>query len=359
MNQGRKVNTYNIQDNANWIHGKHQIAFGFQTELKRVAPFNDGGILPTYTLGISGNNTTGLTTADLPGIGSSDLTTAQQPVHESGRHHQLGEPDLQRHQHDFGLRSRRHQPAPVPPGHVRRVLAGQLEGAAPTDGFARPSIRVLDSRSTRSTACILAPRLENNNIIQTLLDPNAVLDFIGGPTGTKFYKADKNNFAPNVGLAWDPTGKGKTSVRAGYMIAYANDNLLTAVSNNVITSKGLASMTNLTGLVRYAGQPARDSDAGIQGSADSAGQLCCSIRPAPSAGPIPNLVTPYVQQWTIGIQHEIKGMIFEARYLGNHGTKLLRAFDINQVLYNANGFLADFQRAQSNAGSLAGRQRQL
>jgi hypothetical protein len=65
--------------------------------------------------------------------------------------------------------------------------------------------------------------------------------------------------------------------------------------------------------------------------------------------PDPNLVTPYVQQWTFGIQHEFKDMIFEARYLGNHGTKLLRAFDYNQVLYNADGFLADFKRAQSNA----------
>src|ERR1044072_2185715 len=42
-------------------------------------------------------------------------------------------------------------------------------------------------------------------------------------------------------------------------------------------------------------------------------------------------------------------MICEARYIVNHGTKLLRALDYNQVLYNANGFLADFQRAQSNA----------
>ena len=29
-------------------------------------------------------------------------------------------------------------------------------------------------------------------------------------------------------------------------------------------------------------------------------------------------------------------------------TKLIRAFDFNQVLYNQGGFLADFKRAQSN-----------
>ena len=50
----------------------------------------------------------------------------------------------------------------------------------------------------------------------------------------------------------------------------------------------------------------------------------------------------------VGIQHEYKGTIFEARYVGNHGTKLIRAFDNNQVLYNQGGLLADFKRAQSN-----------
>src|SRR5262249_17280491 len=95
----------------------------------------------------------------------------------------------------------------------------------------------------------LAPRLQNNNLIQSFMDPNAVLDFIGGPTGTKFYKSDTNNLGPNVGLAWDPTGKGKTSVRAGYMIAYGNDNLPVTIINNVNTSKGLQSVPNQVGLV--------------------------------------------------------------------------------------------------------------
>jgi hypothetical protein len=34
------------------------------------------------------------------------------------------------------------------------------------------------------------------------------------------YKADKNNFGPRAGFAWDPTGDGKTSVRAGYALTY-------------------------------------------------------------------------------------------------------------------------------------------
>ena len=41
-------------------------------------------------------------------------------------------------------------------------------------------------------------------------------DSIIGPA----YPTTKNNFGPRVGLAWDPTGSGKTSVRAGFGLFY-------------------------------------------------------------------------------------------------------------------------------------------
>src|SRR6185369_5761443 len=64
--------------------------------------------------------------------------------------------------------------------------------------------------------------------------------------------------------------------------------------------------------------------------------------------PDPNLATPYVQQWNLSIQKEIKGNVIEIRYLANKATKLYRGIDFNQVDINAGGFLQDFQRAYSN-----------
>jgi hypothetical protein len=47
---------------------------------------------------------------------------------------------------------------------------------------------------------------------------------------------DYNNFAPRFGLAWDPTGSGKTSIRMGYGLFY--DHPLLAVAFNSVTADG-------------------------------------------------------------------------------------------------------------------------
>jgi hypothetical protein len=47
---------------------------------------------------------------------------------------------------------------------------------------------------------------------------------------------DYNNFAPRFGLAWDPTGSGKTSIRVGYGLFY--DHPLLAIAFNSVTADG-------------------------------------------------------------------------------------------------------------------------
>jgi hypothetical protein len=347
MNQGRQTNTYNINDNAMWLKGKHQISFGFQSQYLRIAPFNDGSILPIYTLGISGANTTGLTITDLPGIRSTDQSTA------NSLYSNLAGIQSSATQ-TFNVTSRTS-------GFVNAATNLRHLGFDTYAAYVQDNWKVLPRLTVslglryeywtpldEQDSLYLAPRLENNSIIQTLMDPNAVLDFIGGSAGTPFYKSDKNNFAPNVGLAWDPTGSGKTSIRAGYMISYVNDNVTTAVRNNVNTAAGLASTVSLVNLTATLATPTSIPTPAYKVPRTLADNYALATSSAVGR-PYPNLVTPYVQQWNIGIQHEAKGVIFEARYVGNHGTKLLRGFDYNQILYNVNGFLADFQRAQKNA----------
>jgi hypothetical protein len=43
--QGRITNTYNFQDNANWVKGKHNFSFGAQASAR--PPYNDSAIVPS------------------------------------------------------------------------------------------------------------------------------------------------------------------------------------------------------------------------------------------------------------------------------------------------------------------------
>ena len=344
LNQGRTTNTYSLQDNANWVKGSHVIQFGYQGSYVRIAPFSDAGILPTYTLGL-GSRTTGLTGADILNISSANLATANTLYSELAGF-------VASASQTFNVTS---PTSGYVPGatNLRHIGYDTLAGYVQDNWKVLPQLTVslgmryeIWTPITESNSLYLVPQLENNNIIQTLMDPNAVLNFAGGPNSA-MYKTDANNFAPNVGLAWDPTGSGKTSIRAGYMVAFVNDNVVTSVNNAGATAAGLSSAALLSNLSASLASPPTVPTPAFKIPRTLADNYALSTSAA-VARPDPNLVTPYVQQWTIGIQHEFKGTVFEARYVGNHGTKLIRAIDLNQVLYNKNGFLADFQRAQSN-----------
>ena len=75
----------------------------------------------------------------------------------------------------------------------------------------------------------------------TVTQPNAL--FLSQTVRT-IYRADPNDWAPRVGLAWDLTGSGATQFRAGYGIFYDQpfDNLWQEVSNNGVQAPAIASV---------------------------------------------------------------------------------------------------------------------
>lgn len=131
------------------------------------------------------------------------------------------------------------------------------------------------------------------------------------------YEADKNNFAPRVGLAW--TVHKNTVLRAGYGIYYDQSALA--------PGEGL-----------YFNKPYFDFNLFV-----TSAQFPLSLaNPFPTNLPfqIPSsaftfqrdLRTPYTQQYSVSLQQQLgRRRVLELAYVGSKGTKLLTARDINQA----------------------------
>lgn len=345
--QGRDVLVREIIDNASWVRGAHQFRFGGNLRLLQVLPFNDVGRIPTYTLGF-GTGATGLTAGAFPGgIGTTALGNANS---------------------------------------ILAILAGQITSATQTfnvtsqnSGFVAGAGELRDLRNyslgfyvndswrIRNNLTInlglryefqSVPREQNGLALlpigglAALTDPNAVLDF-HGTSARPFFNKDLNDWAPAFSFAWDPFSSGKTSVRGGFAVSYVIDNNITTVRNAFRGNEGLVSSRTLSGLGGTV------SGGGIVPIAPPAFQVPRTIAQNIATNTQtalftidPNLRSPYVMQWNLGIEREIlRDTVAEVRYVGNHGVKLTRGVDLNQMRIFGNGFLDDFKRAQFNGAN--------
>jgi hypothetical protein len=342
--QGRFTNTFHINDGATWVHGRHTFQFGFQSQRVRVNVYDFGGTTPDYVVS-TGTGHAGLTSRQLTNISQADLDNANvllaslAGLVDSGS--QLYNVTSQSSGYVAGAPFRRHYALSNYSGYVLDTwkawpkftitLGLRYEYFTPT---------------SEQDSLGLAPVLENNNPIVTLLDPNGKLNFTGNGSNP-FYTPSKTNFAPNVGFAWDIFGNGKTALRGGYSMHYVNDEAIRAVDNNTNTNSGLVGSNTIVGSRAFASNLPALAAPSFHVPISYAENYAAD--PTSALGLInPNLKTPYVQEYRISLQQKIKGTIIEASYVGNHGVQEIRAFDFNQVQINAKGFLADFLRAQRN-----------
>ena len=130
---------------------------------------------------------------------------------------------------------------------------------------------------------------------------------------------DYNGFQPRIGLAWDPTNRGKTSIRAGY-----------GIFDDATALDGVINSTDGTPAVRPAEAPFLPGVYSLADPYKGNSPFKPPITfPVPSPPPLsptfvdPNNRTAYVQQWNLTVQQQIPGsMLFEIGYVGTKGTKL-------------------------------------
>jgi hypothetical protein len=381
MSQGRETIVSQIIDNMAIPKGAHTIRLGMDFQQIFADTFNDAGIHPIVNLGTNSQNSSGVTTADFPllpagATGTATVTRATNVFADVTGF-------LASAQAVFNVTS---PTSGFVQGATRSRIFKQRDlGLYVQDQWrARPNLSLSfgvrwDYQGVPTVPNGLAIQVTNvndlfgvsgfGNVFNPTAAPGsqvtgtkATLDFVSGDTGRGLWNNDWNNFAPFFGFAYSPDFKsgflarvfgptGTSSFRGGYSISYLHDGF-TVVRNALgvgTTNPGLiqtSANTTPMGVLSGGGVPLTTPTFAVP-ITDRQNFL---LNPNNSLWAIdPNLRIPYVQQWSFGYEREItRNMAFEIRYVANHGVKVWRANNFNEVNIFENGFLREFQNAQIN-----------
>lgn len=172
----------------------------------------------------------------------------------------------------------------------------------------------------------------------------------------QLYSPQRLNFSPRVGMAYDPFGDGKTSIRAGFSLAYQPHH-----GQSIAGARALPP----------------DAISGVLSPAQGIGTQILYDIPVPlnpaqfarglnAQGGVPGLQitgfvvnptikTQYSESWFLSVDREfLKGWVAEVGYVGTDGVNLERLDDINRVkgdLLNPAHF-GKLARINSNFGTL-------
>jgi hypothetical protein len=175
------------------------------------------------------------------------------------------------------------------------------------------------------------PRDEGKQALNSIANDPTVGLIFRKPT------SDKNNFGPHVGFAWDPTGRGKWSIRGGGQIAYDVIPLNFAI-NSLPPELQTEQNVKITCSSTNPPPPAWCTSGPIVGGKPTPGPgflaggglLQFNVPPTTTADARANtqalildMVDPKVITWSLGVQHELfRDTSIEVRYVGTRSLEL-------------------------------------
>jgi carboxypeptidase family protein/TonB-dependent receptor-like protein len=208
---------------------------------------------------------------------------------------------------------------------------------------------------------------EDRNLLGNF-EPRVGLEQVGKNISS-VYNGDHRNFSPRLGVAWDVTGKGTTVVRAGGSIIYQLLSMSTFLSqqytqNTVtlgvgtvptgatiitcpapvgntcpvtpVTTPGVGNIlaTGITipgSSLTWLNQSTAIYPASVTGLVQCGDGVGTDPGPCDTFAMQRNFRTPYVENWTLGVQHAFSGKLsMDLSYVGNHAAKLSGVMDLNQ-----------------------------
>jgi hypothetical protein len=256
--QGRGDTTFQYSDTLSWTRGRHSVRVG--GEFRR---FRNNG----FNYGTGGLITFGTLAAFLAGTPTQAQETA----------------------------------LPVTP--ALRVSA--------FNGFAQDDWKVT-SRLTLN----LGMRWEYNGVPSEIHKRMSIYDFaqnrlILAGDGVRPYERQFTNFGPRIGLAYDPTGRSKTVIRAGAGLYYDQPvtNILGGLGSNPPFSSSVNNTSNISIANPFAAPPGTGS---AIGAVD------------------PHFKSGRVLSYNFNVQQEVLGTVVQAAYVGSQGRHLRIFGDYNQ-----------------------------
>jgi hypothetical protein len=375
----RSTPVYQINDNVSWLKGNHLLNFGGNfTQVNAWDASSNSSLLNTVTLGQATGDpdntgaTSLFTTNTIPGATSTQLSDAANLYAIiTGRVSAITSSSV------LGEQSRTYGANFAVDRNHMREQAGYVQDTWRATSALTVSVGLrwdrqgavtnLDNLYTRPGYAGLFGVSGVGNLFQPgVLDGSApVLSLI--PSGTGGFNPGAGHFNPSAGLAYRFSGgnalhwlTGDDAVlRGGFSIATIREGmgLLEGVwsgnagrSLTTSTSPGTTPTLFPAGSVEFSNssyphQVPTTIDASYPNPsfplAVQSGQNIEDYNP--------QIKPEYVESWTFGFQRPLgKNTVVELRYVGNHGVDLWSAVNLNEVNTVNNGFLSQFQQAQTN-----------